>query len=73
MDTMTDYTPERLRDLLAETGWSAYRAAQLVGVDSSTVQRAALGQQRLSAPAWRLMQIIASQAARDALPPPVLP
>lgn len=65
---MIDYTPERLRTLLEASGWSAYRAAKAIGVDASTVQRAAIGQQRLSATAWRLLQIMTQQSERDALP-----
>lgn len=66
-------TAAQVAELLDAAGWSAYRAAKLLGVDARTIQRARTGERDLSAPTWRLLQILASQTAREALPPAPLP
>lgn len=64
---MIKFEPRRLQTLLDGTGWTCYRAAQLVGVHPSTLQRALKGEAALGEPAWRLLQLMAQQRERDAL------
>lgn len=65
--------PADVRALLAEAGWSAYRAAQLIGITARAMQQACSGETRLRGALWQLLQIHARQSARDALPPAPLP
>ncbi len=69
---MIGFSPQALDALLVGAGWSGYRAAQLIGVDESTIQRARAGQQNLSEPAWGFLLILALQEERDQLPVPPL-
>lgn len=66
-------TASELSELLKAAGWTAYRAAGMVGITASAMQQAVRGETTLRGGLWRLLQINASQAARDALPDPVLP
>jgi len=59
--------------LLAACNWSAYEAARRVGVTASAMQQVTRGETVLRGGLWSLLQIHASKAARDALPPPPLP
>jgi|CXWL01.1.fsa_nt_gi transcriptional regulator with XRE-family HTH domain len=70
---MVTPTAAEIRALLEACGWSAYEAAQRVGITASAMQQATRGETTLRGGLWSLLQIHASQAARDALPPPALP
>lgn len=66
-------TPAQVSELLSRAGWSAYRAAQLVGVTASAMQQVVRGESTLRGGLWLLLQVMASQSARDRLPAAVLP
>lgn len=65
--------PADVRALLDAAGWTAYEAAKRIGVTGSALQQVLRGETRMRGPYWHLLQIHASQSARDALPPAVLP
>ncbi len=66
-------SPDELRALLDAAGWTAYAAAPMIGVTQSALAQAIRGETRLRGTAWRLLQILASQSARNALPAAPLP
>lgn len=65
--------PAEVRALLEAAGWTAYEAAKRIGVTGSALQQVLRGETRMRGPYWQLLRIHASQSARDALPPAVLP
>lgn len=65
--------PAEVRALLDAAGWTDYAAAQHIGMTRSAFGQIMRGETRMRGSNWRLLQIIASKAAREALPPPVLP
>lgn len=65
--------PAEVRALLDAAGWTDYAAAQYIGMTRSAFGQVMRGETRMRGSNWRLLQIIASKAARDALPPAVLP
>lgn len=68
-------TPTQLRELLQAAGWTQQHAADLVGLDLRSMQRACKlsGKQLLDGARWALLQLIASASARQSLPAAVLP
>lgn len=65
--------PAEVRALLDAAGWTDYAAAQHLGMTRSAFGQIVRGETRMRGSNWRLLRIIASKSARDALPPPVLP
>lgn len=56
-------SPEQIRALLESQGWSAYRAAPMIGVTAATLQQALRGETTLRGGHWKLLRIMA--AAED--------
>lgn len=65
--------PAEVRALLEAAGWTGYEASKRLGVTNSAFAQILRGETRMRGALWQLLQIHASQSARDALPPAPLP
>ena len=53
----TTPTPDEIRALLSEQGWTGAQAGSIVGVDSRTIRRWTGGERGMPYAAWRLLLI----------------
>lgn len=65
----TSPTPGEIRALLDAAGWTAYRAAQIVGMTESALGKSLNGITRMRGTHWQLLRLYAMRSERDALPP----
>lgn len=50
-------TPDEIRALLSEQGWTGAQAGLIVGVDSRTIRRWTGGERSIPYAAWRLLLV----------------
>lgn len=70
--TLPTPAPAAVRALLDAAGLTEYAAAGMIGMSKSALYKITRGDHPMRGSDWQLLQIMLTQSARDALPPPVI-